>query len=111
MKDGLYEGNVLVEGTLTCATVTTSPLFVGNINVQSWKGFDIKHPSKEGHRLRYVCLEGPEAGVYFRGRVRNSDFTVDIITTSEIDFIVIDMEHIEALPGHGLSILMVRTIL
>jgi hypothetical protein len=41
------------------------------INVQSWKGFDIQHPSKEGHRLRYVCLEGPEGGVYIRGRVKN----------------------------------------
>ena len=41
------------------------------INIQSWKGFDISHPSKEGHRLRYVCLEGPEGGVYIRGRVTN----------------------------------------
>jgi hypothetical protein len=41
------------------------------INVQSWKGFDIQHPSKENHRLRYVCLEGPEGGVYIRGRVIN----------------------------------------
>ena len=41
------------------------------INRQSWKGFDIQHPSKENHRLRYVCLEGPEGGVYIRGRVTN----------------------------------------
>lgn len=41
------------------------------INIQSWKGFDIQHPTKEGHRLRYVCLEGPEGGVYIRGRVKN----------------------------------------
>jgi hypothetical protein len=41
------------------------------INIQSWKGFDISHPSKKNHRLRYVCLEGPEGGVYFRGRVTN----------------------------------------
>jgi hypothetical protein len=41
------------------------------INIQSWKGFDIQHPSREGHRLRYVCLEGPEGGVYIRGRVKN----------------------------------------
>ena len=88
LQDGLYEGNVQVQGTLTCATVTTSPLFLGAINVQSWKGFDIKHPSKEGHRLRYVCLEGPEAGVYFRGRVRNSDFTVDIPLPSYWKYLV-----------------------
>ena len=43
------------------------------INVQSWKGFDISHPTKENHRLRYVCLEGPEGGVYIRGRVRNTN--------------------------------------
>ena len=36
------------------------------------KPFDIKHPTKgEGWRLRYVSLEGPESGVYFRGRVKN----------------------------------------
>ncbi len=41
------------------------------INVQGWKGFDIKHPSEEGHRLRHVCLEGPEGAIYTRGRCRN----------------------------------------
>ena len=33
------------------------------------KGFDIKHPNKEGHRLRHICVEGPEAAVYVRGTV------------------------------------------
>ena len=41
------------------------------INRQSWKGFDIEHPNKKGHRLRHICLEGPEAGVYYRGRLKN----------------------------------------
>ena len=41
------------------------------INRQSWKGFDIEHPNKDGHRLRHICLEGPEAGVYYRGRLKN----------------------------------------
>jgi hypothetical protein len=31
------------------------------------KGFDIPHPTKEGFRLRYGVLEGPEHGVYVRG--------------------------------------------
>ena len=36
------------------------------------KAFDIEHPTKgKGWRLRYICLEGPEAGVYFRGRLKN----------------------------------------
>lgn len=33
------------------------------------KNFDIPHPSKEGWRLRYSSLEGPERGVYVRGKV------------------------------------------
>ena len=45
----------------------------GVINQQSWKGFDIKHPNKENHRLRHICLEGPEAGVYIRGRLTGNN--------------------------------------
>ena len=37
-----------------------------NANV---KNFDIVHPTKEGYRLRYSVLEGPEMGVYIRGKV------------------------------------------
>jgi hypothetical protein len=36
------------------------------------KAFDIKHPIKENHRLRYICLEGPSADVYVRGTLENS---------------------------------------
>ena len=35
------------------------------------KPFDMEHPSKEGYRLRYACIEGPEVGVYYRGRLKN----------------------------------------
>ena len=52
--------------------VGTGGVFTGSsINVQGWKGFDIVHPSKKGHRLRHICLEGPEGGVYTRGKVKN----------------------------------------
>ena len=37
------------------------------------KPFDIPHPSKEGWRLRHACIEGPEVGVYFRGKLKNSN--------------------------------------
>jgi hypothetical protein len=36
------------------------------------KSFDIPHPTKENHRLRYICLEGPEAEVYTRGKLENN---------------------------------------
>jgi hypothetical protein len=38
------------------------------------KSFDIPHPSKEGHRLRYICLEGPDAEVYYRGKLNGESF-------------------------------------
>ena len=61
--------NQNINGSGTC----TFPTFQGDINVQSWKGFDIKHPNKEGQRLRHICLEGPEAGVYVRGKLSGTN--------------------------------------
>ena len=33
------------------------------------KGFDIPHPTKDNTRLRYICVEGPTADVFVRGRL------------------------------------------
>ena len=41
--------------------------------INSKKPFDIPHPTKEGWRLRHVCIEGPTADVYVRGRLNNSN--------------------------------------
>ena len=43
----------------------TTGLFTATI-----KSFDIEHPTKESMRLRYGSLEGPENGVYIRGRLK-----------------------------------------
>lgn len=41
------------------------------------KAFDMPHPTKgKGHRLSHACIEGPEIGVYYRGRVRNEKVIV-----------------------------------
>jgi len=61
--------NLQVGATGTFGGLVTAPVFKGTINQQSWKGFDIEHPSKPNHRLRHICLEGPEAGIYVRGRL------------------------------------------
>jgi len=45
-------GNVTVAGAFSAAT----------------KSFDIEHPTKEGKRLHHGSLEGPEHGVYIRGK-------------------------------------------
>ena len=40
------------------------------------KSFVIDHPTKENHKLRYACLEGPENSVYVRGR--SSDPVIEL---------------------------------
>jgi hypothetical protein len=71
--DMTVASNVKVTKNLTVSGTTYASV-QGTINVQGWKGFDIKHPTKENHRLRYVCLEGPEGGVYHRGILKDSEF-------------------------------------
>ena len=66
-------GNQVVTGNINGTGTCAFPTFSGSINVQGWKGFDIKHPNKKGHRLRHVCVEGPEAAVYVRGTLKNSN--------------------------------------
>ena len=39
----------------------------------SKKSFDIPHPTKKNHRLRYICLEGPGADVYVRGKLEDNN--------------------------------------
>ena len=56
-------GNIHSTNLLGC-TGQGVALSGSTINTQGWKGFDIKHPNKEKHRLRHVCVEGPEAAVY-----------------------------------------------
>ena len=72
--DGTVTSSAVSTSTLTATTGTidnltsTNATLTGTINTQAWKGFDIPHPNKENHRLRHICLEGPEAGVYIRGK-------------------------------------------
>lgn len=60
--------NLITSGTVSASQVTAS-----GITLTSRKPFDIPHPTKNGWRLRHVCLEGPESGVYYRGRLTNSN--------------------------------------
>ena len=58
-------GLINITGPITSATEVTA----AGITLTSRKPFDIPHPTKKGYRLRHVCLEGPESGVYYRGRL------------------------------------------
>jgi hypothetical protein len=57
-----YTGNTTTSGNTT---------ITGSLSATT-KSFDIAHPTKEGYRITYGCLEGPEHAVYHRGRT-NSD--------------------------------------
>ena len=61
-------GNIAGGVNIACSGTVS-----GSTGSFSVKPFNIPHPSpdKEGMRLVHACLEGPENGVYFRGRVTN----------------------------------------
>jgi len=78
--DTKQEGNTNQEGTITATDLIKSETEVSakGITLTSRKPFDIPHPTKEGQRLRHVCLEGPESAVYVRGRVCNGKNIIDL---------------------------------
>jgi hypothetical protein len=59
------ESNATFDGSTLSITGNTQ--MTGSLTAAS-KSFDILHPTKKGYRLRYGVLEGPEHGVYFRGK-------------------------------------------
>ena len=59
----------------TNTPLSTADAFTGNGDGLFFtkKPFDIPHPTKEGWRLRHVCIEGPKADVYVRGKLKGSN--------------------------------------
>jgi hypothetical protein len=61
----------------------------GNLNATS-KSFLIPHPTKDGFNLRHGSLEGPEHGVYVRGKLEGSkvielpDYWLELVDESTI---------------------------
>jgi hypothetical protein len=49
------------------------------------KSFDIEHPNKENMRLRYASLEGPENGVYIRGKIQGNVIELPDYWTGLVD--------------------------
>ena len=56
-EDIVVSGNVFVDGTLDAAT----------------KNFRIDHPTLEGYYLIHSSLEGPERGIYYRGKLKTNN--------------------------------------
>lgn len=77
----IVNGAVVANGVVACNSVMTLSGISGDVATfmnttreiaNSKKSFDIPHPSKEDHRLRYVCVEGPSADVYVRGKLKDN---------------------------------------
>jgi hypothetical protein len=90
IKQGTDLSNALAIGNDICianlAEVVNGALRVDGIISCEWldsqlaaaaasppKGFDMHHPTKNGWRLTHICLEGPEAAVYYRGTLKGSN--------------------------------------
>lgn len=66
---GIVTGNVAINTTNT----TAYALNVNGSFAATTKSFVINHPTKKGMKLRYGSLEGPENGVYVRGKLNNEN--------------------------------------
>ena len=83
-------GNITASGTVKAATLIgahTSGSISGGVGGKSAgaKAFDIPHPSKEGYRLRHICVEGPESAVYYRGRTNKNTIPLPLYWKDLID--------------------------
>ena len=65
---------------ILAGTTITAKKFVGDVN--GCRGvptgckatpFDMPHWKEKGKRIRHICTEGPEAGIYIRGRLKDSN--------------------------------------
>ena len=83
-------GSITASGTVKAATLIgahTSGSISGGVGGKSAgaKAFDIPHPSKEGYRLRHICVEGPESAVYYRGRTNKNTIPLPLYWKDLID--------------------------
>jgi len=66
-------GNFIFNGPMQLTGVGDVATKINSKLDASSKGFDIKHPNKEGYRLRHICVEGPEDGpIYTRGKLEGN---------------------------------------
>lgn len=68
-QDVIVGSDVVAKGNITAQGEIKSSC--GGHVLSAKKNFDIPHPTKDGWRLTHTCVEGPEASVYIRGRVKN----------------------------------------
>ena len=72
VQNGVHVNNGIdVTNAVKKCPINISPIVIGRATGN--KSFDIPHARKKGKRIRHVCLEGPEAAIYIRGRLSNKN--------------------------------------
>ena len=72
----VWAGNAFITSNVGVGTSVMVSGYVVTINgglAATTKSFVIDHPTRPGMKLRYGSLEGPENGVYVRGRIKHSN--------------------------------------
>ena len=67
-----FSDNLIANANVGIGVTPTYKLHVNGSFAATTKSFDIPHPTKENKRLVYASLEGPENGVYIRGKNKTS---------------------------------------
>jgi hypothetical protein len=77
-----------INGTGNVGIGTTTPGYKLEVNgsfAATSKSFLIPHPTKEGKKLRHGSLEGPEHGVYVRGKINGTVIELPEYWTALVD--------------------------
>ena len=87
---------MLIQGNVGIGTSSVSGYYALQVNgnIQgSYKSFVIDHPTKENTQLAHACIEGPEIGVYFRGKSTSDTIVVADYWDSlvDIDSMTVDL--------------------
>jgi hypothetical protein len=107
----LVVGNIASTGILSIASPTLTVLspaatFAGTLSA-AVKLFDIPHPQNPHKRLRHGSLEGPEYGVYFRGKAESGIIIPPSYWNELVDPLSIT---VHVTPTHASQSLIVRTV-
>lgn len=68
-----YSETDTLQSVCSRGNTTNTDVIVNGLLTATTKSFTIDHPTKEGYKLRYGSLEGPENGVYVRGRLKDNN--------------------------------------
>jgi len=102
---------MIIQGNVGIGTTSVSGYYALQVNgnIQgSYKSFVIDHPTKENKQLAHACLEGPEIGVYFRGKSTSDTIVVADYWDSlvDIDTMTVDLTAIG--PGQDLFVSSIK---